>query len=227
LRDLFGSKVFDNPKPLELLKDIARIGSRPGDTILDSFAGSGTLGQAVIELNEETEEHRNFILVQMTESTRDEPGKNVCLEITRERVKRAIEKYGYEGGFEYMRVGQSMDGESLLAGQLPAVEPFAQYVFYLCTGDKAAVKPKEIEKNLFLIGSTGNANVYMAYADDYDTLTRLALNTTLAEAVTAQQAAKHIVYAPACFLDEDTLRAKNIEFVSIPYGLFQRDSNGA
>lgn len=67
--------------------------------ILDSFSGSDTTGHAVMDLNKEDGGNRKFILVQMTEATENEPDKNICKDITRERIKRAIEKYGYDSGF--------------------------------------------------------------------------------------------------------------------------------
>ncbi len=41
----------------------------------------------------------------MTEATEAEPDKIICKDITLERVKRAIDKFGYESGFKYYRVG--------------------------------------------------------------------------------------------------------------------------
>ena len=62
-----GLKNFGFPKPLELLKTVARIGSSETDNLLDFFAGSGTTGHAVINLNREDEGERRFILVEMGE----------------------------------------------------------------------------------------------------------------------------------------------------------------
>jgi adenine-specific DNA-methyltransferase len=65
--------------------------------------------------------------------------------------------------------------------------------------------------------------IYLVYKRDFDELTRMALNLTLAEAIRQAHPKKRaIVYAPACFLEEDYMRERNIEFVGIPYSLFQR-----
>ena len=54
----------------------------------------------------------------------------------------------------------------------------------------------------------------------------MALNLDIAEKIIADQPdKKRIVYAPACFLDEEYMEANQIEFVSIPYNLFQRKSS--
>lgn len=97
LKRLFGKKVFENPKSIDLIKRIVRFaeGENTNSIILDSFAGSGSTGQAVMELNQEDGGTRTFIMVQLTEATADEPEKNVCKDITRERIKRAIDTYSY------------------------------------------------------------------------------------------------------------------------------------
>jgi len=226
--DFFGdAQIFPFPKPTNFVKKFinAMVGS--DDIVLDSFAGSGTTAQAILDLNKEDGGNRKFILVQMTESTPAETKKNICQDITRERVKRAIEKFEYNSGFEYMRVGQAIDSETLLSGKLPVAEQFGSYVFYLCTGEKISQPIRQVEKNVYLVGSQSRAEIYLLYSQDYDELTRLALNLDVAEKVTTSSQKRYIVYAPACFLDEDYLRNKHIEFVNIPYGLFQRKENGA
>jgi DNA modification methylase len=223
-----GEEIFTTPKPSDLVKRIVQIAANKDSIILDSYAGSGTTAQAVLDLNKEDGGRRKFILVQMTEATPAKPEKNICKDITRERVKRAIDKYSYESGFTYQRVGPAMDAETMLAGQLPEVKQFSHYVFYLCTGEQTTAPIKALDKNLYLVGESGSAGVYLIYSPDYDTLTRLALNLDAAEKILADDGKKRrIVYAPACFLDEEYLRAQNLEFVSIPYGLFQRKGSEA
>ena len=79
-------KVFGNPKPLELIKDIVLIGANKGSTILDYFAGSGTTLHAVMKLNAEDGWRRTCILV-----TNNENG--ICEKVTYERNKRVIQGY--------------------------------------------------------------------------------------------------------------------------------------
>ena len=67
LYEVLGDKGFNNPKPLNLIKYL--LGPCSGDgVILDFFAGSGTTGQAVMELNKEDGGHRQFILVTNNEA---------------------------------------------------------------------------------------------------------------------------------------------------------------
>lgn len=64
---LFGSKPFAYPKPVSLVRSIVRAATRGQDTILDFFAGSGTTGHAVINLNREDGGDRKYILIEMGE----------------------------------------------------------------------------------------------------------------------------------------------------------------
>jgi adenine-specific DNA-methyltransferase len=100
-KNLFGAAYFDNPKPTTLVKRIVRFTSEPSDIILDFFAGSGTTGQAVMELNKEDGGNRKFILVQIPELTDDKSeafkaGYKKISDITIERNKRVIDRITQE-----------------------------------------------------------------------------------------------------------------------------------
>lgn len=91
IQAIFGTQTaFDTPKPLRLMERILRIASRPGDLVLDFFAGSGTFGHAVLKLNAEDGGDRRFILVSNREATAEVPDKNLCRDICAERLRRAI-----------------------------------------------------------------------------------------------------------------------------------------
>lgn len=105
MKNLLGDKFFSNPKPVNLIKDFLEIGTSKHDLILDFFAGSGTTGDAVMQLNSEDCGTRKFILVQIPEPI--DPKKNkvaydfakdklnaepTIFEITRERLIRAADK---------------------------------------------------------------------------------------------------------------------------------------
>ncbi len=222
LKSLFGKEVFDFPKSTKLLKEIFNYALKENDIILDSFAGSGTTMHAVNELNTEDGGNRKCILVQMTEESEQEPNKNIAKDITRERNKLAIEKYGYDTGFKYYRVGNAIDPDAMLDGELPNYAEFAKYVYYLGTGEHLADAGK-IEQATHFVGTHGPKNFYLIYEQDFDTLSRLALNLHIAEEIIAHSQGKRIVvYAPACFLDNEYLEEKQIEYVSIPYNLFEK-----
>ena len=85
LKEIFNAKVFNNPKPIDLIKDFLQVSTfySQSATILDFFAGSGTTGHAVLKLNAEDGGHRKFILCTNNEN-------NICREITYQRLKTVI-----------------------------------------------------------------------------------------------------------------------------------------
>ena len=88
LMRLFGDSPFDNPKPTTLIKNILHCFNK-NSIILDFFAGSGTTGQAVLELNKEDGGHRQFILC----TNNGDKGPNsikIAEEITYPRIKTVL-----------------------------------------------------------------------------------------------------------------------------------------
>jgi len=86
------AEYFPFPKPLELMRKILLLGSEDEDIVLDFFAGSGTIGHAVIELNTLNVENRQFILVQLPEVVpENEQGFHTIADVTKERLKRVID----------------------------------------------------------------------------------------------------------------------------------------
>src|SRR5207249_11478493 len=66
LRSIFGGKrTFENPKDHEVIMRLLRYVTKPGDLILDSFAGSGTTGHAILQSNHHYGGDRRFILVEL------------------------------------------------------------------------------------------------------------------------------------------------------------------
>lgn len=102
LEELFKDKFFDFPKPLNLIKTFIQTSTNGNDIILDFFAGSGTTGHAVMQLNAEDGGNRKFILCQIDEPIKkDKPAYKFCIDhnlppvissITIERLKRAGEQ---------------------------------------------------------------------------------------------------------------------------------------
>lgn len=96
--------IFPFPKPVFFLKHILRAGTEEDTIVLDFFAGSGTTGQAVVELNAEDGGSRKYILVQVPQQTDENSnarraGYKTISEITIARNKAVTEKIrkSYEG----------------------------------------------------------------------------------------------------------------------------------
>lgn len=226
--ELFGSaEYFSNPKPINLVKHLLNIGApKKEDIILDSFAGSGTTAHAIMDLNKEDGGNRKFILVQLPEKIdKKQPaykaGYRFVHEITRDRVKKAIQKNKYDVGFSYMKLGPKIDADSILVGDLPIYKDFAKYVYYLATG-KTLDNEKNINEKSFFVGKSGGEAVYLIYEKNMDKLKSLAITLEWAKEISKKDKGKKVVYAPACFLDDENLERFNISFVAIPYNLFER-----
>ena len=115
LMQVFGrGQPFSTPKPADLIRKMVRVSTTVDDFGLDSFAGSGTTAQAVLELNKEDNGNRKFILVEC---------EDYADSITAERVRRVIRgvpsardtslKEGLGGSFTYCTLGQPIDVEGL------------------------------------------------------------------------------------------------------------------
>ena len=105
LHDVPSVSDFATPKPTRLIQRILQIASDKDSLILDSFAGSGTTGHAVLKQNAEDGGSRRFILVEMDDG--------IARKVTAERVRRAATGYthakghavdGLGGGFKFCRL---------------------------------------------------------------------------------------------------------------------------
>jgi len=86
--DIFGkeNRLFQYPKPVKLMKHLLRITTNKNSLILDFMAGTGTTGQAVLELNKEDGGNRQFILVTNNEN-------NICTDVCYPRIKKVVQGY--------------------------------------------------------------------------------------------------------------------------------------
>lgn len=97
LKNIFGDKRFDYPKSLYLVLDILKITSKENAVILDFFAGSGTTGHAVLELNNEDGGSRQFILCTNNENNNENGHGGIAEGVCYPRIKKVIT--GYKDSF--------------------------------------------------------------------------------------------------------------------------------
>jgi adenine-specific DNA-methyltransferase len=95
LKELFGAIVFESPKPTRLIQRMIALSCNDDGIVLDFFAGSGTTGQAALEINARDHGRRQFILIQLPEKT-ERPDFSTIAEITKERVRRVIKNLNQE-----------------------------------------------------------------------------------------------------------------------------------
>lgn len=100
LENMFGDRnEFLYPKPVSLMKRIVQVASQPDSTIMDFFAGSGTMGQAVLEYNRDNAgSKRKSILITNNEN-------DICDGVAYPRLKKVIEGYTGQDGVAYSPTG--------------------------------------------------------------------------------------------------------------------------
>ncbi|MEY3201962.1 MAG: hypothetical protein RIR70_1512 [Pseudomonadota bacterium] len=136
LHDIPSVSDFATPKPSLLIQRILQIATDRDSLVLDSFAGSGTTGHAVLKQNAEDGGNRRFILVEM--------GEGIAQNVTRERVRRVVQGYanvkgqpveGLGSGFQFCRLSSEplFDAD----GQIRSDVKFAQladFIWFAETG---------------------------------------------------------------------------------------------
>ncbi|NLC93054.1 MAG: site-specific DNA-methyltransferase, partial [Treponema sp.] len=215
-------KVFETPKPVELIKHIIKLATKNDAIILDSFAGSGTTGHAVLELNYEDEKsNRKFILIEM---------EDYADAITAERIRRVIKgvptatneriKNGLGGTFSYFELGSAIEMEDILKGEnLPEYRELARYIFYTATGNEFDESKIDEEKNY--IGENDEYEVYLFYKPDIQYLKTTALDLDLAKSLGEYKGKKRLVFAPMKYLDNEYLLQYRIEYCQLPFEIYR------
>jgi len=215
IREIFGTQTaFDTPKPLRLVERILQIATRPGDLVLDSFAGSGTTGHALIRLNGRDDGSRRFILVEL------EP--NICKPITAKRLDRAIKGYGdtpgLGGGFRFATLGESLFDD---LGNIRSTVPYtdlARHVYFTETGEPL---PGKDDASGPLLGTCRGLAVYLLYngiLKDKSPNGGNVLTTGLLGRLPKHDGPK-VIYGTACRIGSERLRRENILFKQLPYKL--------
>jgi len=95
LESIIEKKIFNNPKPVSLIKYLISLVNK-NLIVLDFFVGSGTTGQAVLELNKQDGGKRQFILATANEITDTTPN-GIVNDVTSKRLKRVMTGECYDG----------------------------------------------------------------------------------------------------------------------------------
>jgi len=243
IKALLEAESFATPKPTRLIERILQIATNPGDLVLDSFAGSGTTGHAVLKMNaaaqrgadipvclpgtEQTgmsaslSSPRRFILVEMDEK--------IAPDITRERVKRVAEGYtnakgeampGLGGGFRYVTLGDELfDEHGRINETKVRFADLARHVYFSETGEPL---PKErISAKTPLLGIHHGRAVYLLYngiLKDKSVDGGNVLASTTLEHLPAHDGPK-VVYAAGCRFSKARLEREGITFKQTPYAI--------
>lgn len=197
---------FDTEKNVLLIQRIIDWIVRPGEIVLDSFAGSGTTAHAVLNMNKADGGNRKFICIEMMDYADT---------ITAERVKRVINGYGEEkkavdgtgGNFSYYELGEPLLVDDKLNNAV-STEKIREYIYYMET--KQAL-PEAAADEPMLLGVHHGAAYYFNYEKDAST----TLNAAFLKSIKTQAEA-YVIYADTCVISENKLQQFNITFKKIP-----------
>jgi adenine-specific DNA-methyltransferase len=212
--------VFITPKPTRLIRRILEIASDEDSIILDSFAGSGSTGHAVLALNAEDGGNRRFILVEQ---------EDYADTLTAERIRRVIQgapqakdkalQAGLGGSFTFCTLGPNFDDETLLKGGLPSYQEMGRFVFFTATGEK--LDESQIDEPRCYLGESSRYSVYLIYQPDIEYLKRTPLNLDFAMNLPPASGKPRLVIASHKYLDEDRMAEYRIEFCQLPWGIYR------
>lgn len=197
---------FDTEKNVLLIQRIIDWIVRPGEIVLDSFAGSGTTAHAVLNMNKADGGNRKFICIEMMDYADT---------ITAERVKRVINGYGEGkkavdgtgGSFSYYELGEPLLVDDKLNNAV-STEKIREYIYYMET--KQAL-PEAAADEPMLLGVHHGAAYYFNYEKDAST----TLNAAFLKSIKTQAEA-YVIYADTCVISENKLQQFNITFKKIP-----------
>jgi DNA modification methylase len=209
---LVGKGAFGFPKDSRIIAELASLATDKNSLILDSFAGSGTTGHAVLALNKADGGNRRFILVEMDE--------NICRDVTAQRLTRVIDGYGdvagLGGGYRFCTLGEPLFDE---LGQIREGVKFpdlAAHIFFTETGTPI---PQRATGKTPLLGVHDGKAVYLLFngvMGDKRPQSGNVLTGDVLRQLPAHDGTK-IIYGESCRLGVERLRRAEIVFKQVPY----------
>ena len=198
LKNIFGGKVFDYPKSVELIDKILRMGGADRDAlVLDAFAGSGTTAHAVINLNAADQGSRRFILIE---------SQPYAETITAERVRRVAP----DCPFSFCEIGAPLFIDDRLNPDV-TLDQIRAYVYFSETRQPLPIIDQSVDQSVdrkYFLGIHDGVSYYYLYDRPLDTD---FLYSTLYDG-----GDERIIYAPNCVLGRNFLSKYRAEFKRIP-----------
>lgn len=201
-----GTAQFDFPKPVELIERIIQMAPNKDAIILDSFAGSGTTGHAVLRANNADGGTRKFILIELMDYAET---------ITSKRMEHVIDGYGLGkkkvagtgGSFGFYELGDPLFLDGYLNPAV-AIDHIREYIWYTETNSNY---DREQPDNAYLLGTEAGVAYYFCYEPDR----AVALNSEILRTI-QEKADRYIIYADTCELSQAALDKYNVVFKKIP-----------
>jgi adenine-specific DNA-methyltransferase len=207
LKQLFGDDFngFKNPKPVELIETLVGAAGNRESIVLDVFAGSGTTGDAVLQLNRRDGGSRRFILVE--EGNGDD---DYAKTLMAPRIRRALEHDDLKSGFTFLRTGRELDREAILGLEREKI------IAVICQTDRtgAGTGIRRLDKQKWLIGvnSRGEPIALVWNGTTGSRVTTKIINEALAEATKLSLKMPLRVYGTTCAVSE----TRSFRFCQIP-----------
>lgn len=227
LNSIMGSNHgFDTVKPLRLIEKIIQLWCPTNGYVLDPYAGSGTVGHAVLELNHNLGTKRKFILIEQGSPER---GDKYAKTLTCTRVKRAItgERVAKDGsvsvtavplggGFTFSTLTKTVDSKTILSMQRDEMVDLI-IATHWDTGKKNGINLIRVEDPglLYCVGKNTNNEGYFIIWDpsnSFGALDYKTYNRIVQEAKKANLQTPYHVYARYEVYQD----AKNVDFYKIP-----------
>lgn len=215
---------FDTPKPTRLIKRLLQITTNEDDLIMDSFAGSGTTGHAVLDLNKQDGGNRKFILIEMEEK--------IAQDVTAERLNRVIDGYdkggdpdkpieGLGGGFRYCRLGVPLFNEF---GDIDGGVTFPDLAAHVFFAECGVPIPAKATSNTPLLGTYQDKAVYLLFSPAEPGFAREASGNVLTPDMLDNLPKPEndfegslVVYGEGCTVSKERLAQAHVTFKQIPY----------
>lgn len=204
---------FRFPKPVALVSYLISLIADRDCLVLDSFAGSGTTGHAVITQNAVDGGCRRFLTIEMETA--------ICRDITAPRLAKAIEggkAGGYAVGFHYCTLGESLFDETGAIRGSVRFPALAAHVFFTETGSPL---PAPVDGTSPLLGVHDGRAVYLLYNGVLGDKRPESGNVLTAEVLRAlpPHDGPKVVFGEGCTVSRERLAQAGIEFRQVPYEL--------
>ncbi|MDZ7856731.1 site-specific DNA-methyltransferase [Sphaerotilus sp.] len=218
LEQMFGKKAhFDTPKPTSLLERIVQIATFKDSIVLDSFAGSGTTGHAVIKINANDGGTRKFVMIE---------SQDYAETTTAERIRTAIRGYGVPGkivaglggGFDFYTVGEPMFLPDQNLNEAVGTEAIRGYVAYSEGIPPDQRTTPENPHTPYLLGLNRDTAWIFHYEPDRATSLDMDFLSSLrfGGETGATRPGTVVIYADRCLVSPDLMRRYGIVFKKIP-----------
>lgn len=199
---------FDYPKPVEFVSYLISLFCPKDGIVVDSFAGSGTTGHSVLELNHTDGGNRKFILVELGEYADS---------MTSTRIQHVIQGIGSglnsllatSDSFSYYELGEPLLRNGLI-NEMVGIDHVREYIWY--TETKSPFTP-ESATNPYYLGAHQGTSYHLLYEPEASTVLNRAYIVSLP---TEQLGDSSVIYADTCSLSAQELSALGVTFKKIP-----------